>query len=46
MTMMNKLATLSATERRQIIDDFTAEVFDRDCTVPTASSAHWDSSRA
>jgi hypothetical protein len=27
MTMMNKLARLSATERRQIIDDFTAEVF-------------------
>ena len=27
MTLMNKLATLSAQERRQIIDDFTGEVF-------------------
>lgn len=27
MTLMNKLARLSAQERRQIIDDFTAEVF-------------------
>ena len=25
--MINKLARLSAAERRQIIDDFTAEVF-------------------
>jgi DNA-binding transcriptional MerR regulator len=28
MSMINKLARLSATERRQIIDDFTAEVFE------------------
>ena len=28
MTIMNKLARLSAAERKQIIDDFTAEVFD------------------
>ena len=27
MGMINKLARLSAAERRQIIDDFTAEVF-------------------
>jgi len=28
MTMMNKLARMSAVERRQMIDDFLAEVFD------------------
>jgi hypothetical protein len=27
MTLMNKLARLSAAERRQIIEDFIAEVF-------------------
>ncbi|MCO6734734.1 MerR family transcriptional regulator, partial [Streptomyces sp. EL9] len=28
MTLMNKLARLSATERRRIIEDFMAEVFE------------------
>jgi DNA-binding transcriptional MerR regulator len=40
MTMMYKLARLSAAERRQIIDDFTAEVFAGLDPSP-AGSARW-----
>jgi DNA-binding transcriptional MerR regulator len=40
MTMMNKLARLSAAERRQIIDDFTSEVFQGLDPSP-AGAARW-----
>jgi DNA-binding transcriptional MerR regulator len=40
MSMINKLASLSAAERRQIIDDFTAEVFQGLVPSP-ARSPRW-----
>jgi DNA-binding transcriptional MerR regulator len=41
MHMMNRLATLSASQRRQIIEDFTAEVFEGLQPSPARAKRWW-----